>query len=106
MATRFFVRSLFRIALARCIDLGGELRFLLFLLRLTILSLFQVEPIGDRFDWQIATAIAWLIQDTPGYSTDRDDEKDEKIVRTVRPNTNEAQFARIGLEKNRNWKQA
>jgi hypothetical protein len=64
------------------------------------------EPIGDRFDWRIGSAIAWLIQDTPGNSTDPDDEKDEKIVRNALPNTNEAQFVRIVLEKNQNWKQA
>jgi hypothetical protein len=53
-----------------------------------------------------AIAIAWLIQDTPGYSTDRDDEKAEKAVRTALPNTNAAQFAKIGLEKIRFGKQA
>ena len=50
MATRIFVRSFFRIALARCLRLGfnlkGELRFFLFLHRLTGNSLLEVEPIA------------------------------------------------------------
>jgi hypothetical protein len=54
MTTRFFVRSLFRIALARGCGLGGRSRFLLFLSlvlawvlpSLTSFSLFEIEPIA------------------------------------------------------------
>lgn len=45
MATRFFLRSLFRIALARCVGLDGRSRFLLVSPSLASLSLFEIEPI-------------------------------------------------------------
>ena len=45
MATRFFVRSLFRIALARLVELLDWCRFAGFLACLASLSFLEVEPI-------------------------------------------------------------
>ena len=65
-----------------------------------------LKQVDGCSDWRIGAAIAWLTQVKPGYSTDRHDEKAEKFVRNDLPNTNEDQFAKIGLEIIRPGKQA
>lgn len=56
---------------------------------------------GDNFGWRIEVAIAEPPPSILGHSTDRGDAWAENSVRNVRSSTNEDQFGKNGLEKDR-----